>query len=181
MALEFDCAFNYNIAHIGVTPSVGNRTHCHYWSLNHMSWCIGKTQLGVQFYTETATEMAKAQFVEGSPLRTLCLLLAGQPADVFSGTSLPGAKHTMDTTGSSNNLSQVCMSLIIAAAAVFLYYYLSFSCGDSFFAPRAKTSCTLVITFHKNRTHCHVNFQNAFVESSLLSYICVYVCMDVCM
>jgi hypothetical protein len=84
-----------------------------------MSWCIGKTQLGVQFYTETATEMAKAQFVEGSPLRTLCLLLAGQPADVFSGTSLPGAKHTMDTTGSSNNLSQVRMSLIIAAAAVF--------------------------------------------------------------
>jgi hypothetical protein len=181
MALEFDCAFNYNIAHIGVTPSVGNRTHCHYWSLNHMSWCIGKTQLGVQFYTETATEMAKAQFVEGSPLRTLCLLLAGQPADVFSGTSLPGAKHTMDTTGSSNNLSQVCMSLIIAAAAVFFYYYLSFFCGDSFFSPGAKTSCTLVITFHKNRTHCHVNFQNAFVESSLLSYICVYVCMDVCM
>jgi hypothetical protein len=121
MALEFDCAFNYNIAHIGGTPSVGNRTHCHYWSLNHMSWCIGKTQLGVQFYTETATEMAKAQFVEGSPLRTLCLLLAGQPADVFSGTSLPGAKHTMDTTGSSNNLSQVCMSLIIAAAAVFYF------------------------------------------------------------
>ncbi|CAK9226939.1 unnamed protein product [Sphagnum troendelagicum] len=64
-------------------------------------------QLGDKFYTETATEMAKAQFVEGSPLRTLCLLLAGQPADVFSGTSLPGAKHTMDTTGSSNNLSQV--------------------------------------------------------------------------
>ncbi|CAM6048637.1 unnamed protein product [Sphagnum compactum] len=64
-------------------------------------------QLGDKFYTETATEMAKAQFVEGSPLRTLCLLLAGQPADVFSGTSLRGAKHTMDTTGSSNNLSQV--------------------------------------------------------------------------
>lgn len=181
MALEFDCVFNYNIAHIGGTPSVGNRTHCHYWSLNHMSWCIGKTQLGVQFYTETATEMAKAQFVEGSPLRTLCLLLAGQPADVFSGTSLPGAKHTMDTTGSSNNLSQVCMSLIIAAAADFFVIIYPFFCGDSFFAPGAKTCCTLVITFRKNHTHCHVNFQNAFVESSLLSYICVYVCMYVCM
>jgi hypothetical protein len=56
----------------------------------------------VQFYTETATEMAKAQFMEGSPLRTLCLLLAGQPADVFLGTALPGAMQTMDATKISN-------------------------------------------------------------------------------
>jgi hypothetical protein len=66
--------------------------HVLYWG--HVTW--------VQFYTETATEMAKAQFMEGSPLRTLCLLLAGQPADVFLGTALPGAMQTMDATKISN-------------------------------------------------------------------------------
>ncbi|KAG0491970.1 hypothetical protein HPP92_005368 [Vanilla planifolia] len=41
-------------------------------------------QLGEQFYVETVKQMARRQFVFGSPLRTLCLLIAGQPADVFS-------------------------------------------------------------------------------------------------
>ncbi|KAI3453486.1 hypothetical protein Pfo_010149 [Paulownia fortunei] len=41
-------------------------------------------QLGDQFYVETVKQMALCQFVAGSPLRTLCLLIAGQPADVFS-------------------------------------------------------------------------------------------------
>ncbi|KAL0296268.1 UNVERIFIED_CONTAM: protein transport protein SEC16B [Sesamum radiatum] len=41
-------------------------------------------QLGDQFYVETVKKMALHQFVAGSPLRTICLLLAGQPADVFS-------------------------------------------------------------------------------------------------
>ncbi|XP_076918508.1 protein transport protein SEC16A homolog [Bidens hawaiensis] len=41
-------------------------------------------QLGDQFYVDTAKKMALAQFVSGSPLRTLCLLIAGQPADVFA-------------------------------------------------------------------------------------------------
>jgi hypothetical protein len=39
--------------------------------------------------------MALNQFIAGSPLRTLCLLAARQPADVFSsattGSSLPGS------------------------------------------------------------------------------------------
>lgn len=38
----------------------------------------------MQFYVETVKQMALHQLVAGSPLRTLCLLIAGQPADVFS-------------------------------------------------------------------------------------------------
>ncbi|XP_024996970.1 protein transport protein SEC16B homolog [Cynara cardunculus var. scolymus] len=41
-------------------------------------------QLGDQFYVDTVRNMALRQLVAGSPLRTLCLLIAGQPADVFS-------------------------------------------------------------------------------------------------
>ncbi|KAK4363316.1 hypothetical protein RND71_018557 [Anisodus tanguticus] len=41
-------------------------------------------QLGDQFYVETVKQMAFRQLVAGSPLRTLCLLIVGQPADVFS-------------------------------------------------------------------------------------------------
>ncbi|KAL2472036.1 Protein transport protein SEC16B-like protein [Abeliophyllum distichum] len=49
-------------------------------------------QLGDQFYVDALKQMALCQFVAGSPLRTLCLLIAGQPADVFSA----------DATASSN-------------------------------------------------------------------------------
>lgn len=41
-------------------------------------------QLGDKFYVDTVRQMAHHQFISGSPLRTLCLLIAGQPADVFS-------------------------------------------------------------------------------------------------
>nr|KYP55364.1 40S ribosomal protein S30 [Cajanus cajan] len=42
------------------------------------------SQLGDQFYADTVKQMALRQLVSGSPLRTLCLLIAGQPAEVFS-------------------------------------------------------------------------------------------------
>ncbi|KAF7828420.1 protein transport protein SEC16B-like protein [Senna tora] len=49
------------------------------------------SQLGDQFYVDTVKQMALRQLVAGSPLRTLCLLIAGQPAEVFStGTSVSG-------------------------------------------------------------------------------------------
>ncbi|KAL6007833.1 hypothetical protein ACLOJK_033336 [Asimina triloba] len=48
-------------------------------------------QLGDKFYVDTVKQMAHHQFVAGSPLRTLCLLIAGQPADVFSNNSTAGA------------------------------------------------------------------------------------------
>lgn len=38
----------------------------------------------MQFYVDTVKKMAYHHFVSGSPLRTLCLLIAGQPADVFN-------------------------------------------------------------------------------------------------
>lgn len=46
----------------------------------------------LQFYVNTIKLMAQRQFASGSPLRTLCLLIAGQPADVFSAdtTIYPG-------------------------------------------------------------------------------------------
>ena len=43
----------------------------------------------MQFYVDTVKQMAIRQLVPGSPLRTLCLLIAGQPADVFSTDSTP--------------------------------------------------------------------------------------------
>lgn len=53
----------------------------------------------MQFYIDTVKLMALRQLVVGSPLRTLCLLIAGKPADVFStdnkaDTGLPGAFTT---------------------------------------------------------------------------------------
>ncbi|KAG7532341.1 Protein kinase domain [Arabidopsis thaliana x Arabidopsis arenosa] len=39
-------------------------------------------QLGDQFYVDTVKQMALCQLIPGSPLRTLCLLVAGQPAEV---------------------------------------------------------------------------------------------------
>ena len=50
----------------------------------------------MQFYVDTVKQMALRQLVAGSPLRTLCLLIAGQPADVFSAdtmaySGIPGA------------------------------------------------------------------------------------------
>jgi hypothetical protein len=41
-------------------------------------------QLGDKFYVDTVKKMAQCHFISGSPLRTLCLLIAGQPADVFN-------------------------------------------------------------------------------------------------
>ncbi|KAI4338469.1 hypothetical protein MLD38_023527 [Melastoma candidum] len=47
------------------------------------------SQLGEQFYVDTVKQMALAQMVPGSPLRTLCLLIAGQPAEVFNAEAAP--------------------------------------------------------------------------------------------
>lgn len=48
-----------------------------------------------QVYGETVKKMALSQFIVGTPLQTLCLLAAGQPADVFSSattwSSLPSS------------------------------------------------------------------------------------------
>ncbi|KAF5734901.1 hypothetical protein HS088_TW15G00398 [Tripterygium wilfordii] len=56
------------------------------------------SQLGEQFYVETVKQMALLQLVAGSPLRTLCLLIAGQPKDVFvtgatAEATVPGAMN----------------------------------------------------------------------------------------
>ncbi|GAB4844330.1 hypothetical protein Ancab_037694 [Ancistrocladus abbreviatus] len=44
-------------------------------------------QLGDQFYSDTVKQMAFHQLTPGCPLRTLCLLIAGQPAEVFSNAT----------------------------------------------------------------------------------------------
>ncbi|KAJ7944743.1 Protein transport protein sec16 [Quillaja saponaria] len=52
------------------------------------------SQFGDKFYVDTVKQMALRQLVAGSPLRTLCLLIAGQPAEVFSvdtSSWIPGA------------------------------------------------------------------------------------------
>ncbi|GMJ01585.1 hypothetical protein like AT5G47490 [Hibiscus trionum] len=61
------------------------------------------SQLGDQFYGNTVKLMALKQLKAGSPLRTLCLVVAGQPADVFSTVSsssnLPGYDNTPNQPG----------------------------------------------------------------------------------
>ncbi|GAQ78521.1 hypothetical protein KFL_000140410 [Klebsormidium nitens] len=46
-------------------------------------------QLGDKVFCETVGEMAQRQFCLGTPLRTLHLLLAQQPAEVFAGKKMP--------------------------------------------------------------------------------------------
>ncbi|XP_072966572.1 protein transport protein SEC16A homolog [Typha angustifolia] len=50
-------------------------------------------QLGDKFYVDTVKKMAYRQYISGSPLRTLCLLIAGQPADVFSVDSSTNSSY----------------------------------------------------------------------------------------
>lgn len=67
----------------------------------------------MQFYSDTVKQMALCQLVVGSPLRTVCLLIAGQPADVFSNgmctSSLPGAVN-----GSQHSFQVICKLETIA-------------------------------------------------------------------
>jgi COPII coat assembly protein SEC16 len=50
----------------------------------------------MQFYADTVKKMAHCHFEPGSPLRTLCLLIAGQPAGVFNfeNPADSGSLHT---------------------------------------------------------------------------------------
>ncbi|XVF51744.1 hypothetical protein PTKIN_Ptkin04bG0209600 [Pterospermum kingtungense] len=59
------------------------------------------SQLGDQFYVDTVKQMALHQLLAGSPLRTLCLLIAGQPAEVFS------AGNTVDSMVMSQQHAQL--------------------------------------------------------------------------
>ncbi|WOG88461.1 hypothetical protein DCAR_0207696 [Daucus carota subsp. sativus] len=58
-------------------------------------------QLGNQFYADTVKQLALRQLVAGSPLRTLCLLIAGQPAEVFTAETAVGGAFA-----SAVNMSQ---------------------------------------------------------------------------
>ncbi|KAK9716370.1 hypothetical protein RND81_06G228800 [Saponaria officinalis] len=46
-------------------------------------------ELGDQFYADTVKQMAVSQLVAGSPMRTLCLLIAKRPEEVFSNNVMP--------------------------------------------------------------------------------------------
>lgn len=77
----------------------------------------------IQFYVDTVKQMAVCQLIAGSPLRTLCLLIAGQPAEVFSADntseiSVPGAVNTPQQPAQVRYLFKNCLldvtSFIIA-------------------------------------------------------------------
>ncbi|KAK1419057.1 hypothetical protein QVD17_28214 [Tagetes erecta] len=70
-------------------------------------------QLGDQFYVDTVRNMALCQLVAGSPLRTLCLLIAGQPADVFSIDPAAG-----DATNAAVNMFQKSAQAQLGANAM---------------------------------------------------------------
>ncbi|CAM0948148.1 unnamed protein product [Alopecurus aequalis] len=61
-------------------------------------------QLGDQFYVDTVKKMAHCHFISGSPLRTLCLLIAGQPADVFNVENNSNTNY--DAVGASQQAMQ---------------------------------------------------------------------------
>lgn len=75
-----------------------------------MLGCISGPWIGIgflQFYIDTVKHMALIQMVPGSPLRTLCLLIAGQPAEVFSADTTHASAPV--TTIMSQHPAQVCL------------------------------------------------------------------------
>lgn len=68
-------------------------------------------QLGEKFYVDTVKQMAERLLVCGSPLRTLCLLIAGQPADVFlaEGSTNGGYFGTANGYGQPSEIQSNCM------------------------------------------------------------------------
>ncbi|RVW97180.1 Protein transport protein SEC16B-like [Vitis vinifera] len=73
-------------------------------------------QLGDQFYGDTVKQMALQQLVAGSPLRTLCLLIAGQPADVFSNTANISQQSGQIWAGANSMLDEWEENLAIITA-----------------------------------------------------------------
>ncbi|KAM1125159.1 hypothetical protein ACFX14_040533 [Malus domestica] len=66
------------------------------------------SQLGEQFYGDTVKLMALNQLAAGSPLRTLCLLIARQPADVFSNATTDSSLHnSMNVSQDSQQHTQI--------------------------------------------------------------------------
>lgn len=72
--------------------------------------------------------MALRQLVAGSPLRTLCLLIAGKPADVFSSD----ATHQVGLPGAANNSQQsaqvmyqdiICLLLAVVLLHITIVFY----------------------------------------------------------
>ncbi|XP_023635307.1 protein transport protein SEC16A homolog isoform X2 [Capsella rubella] len=71
-------------------------------------------QLGDQFYVDTVKQMALRHLIPGSPLRTLCLLLAGRPEEVFSTGStgdvhFPGSVNVPQQQPQIGSSSMQCM------------------------------------------------------------------------
>jgi hypothetical protein len=71
--------------------------------------------LVVQFYVDTVKKMAHCHFVSGSPLRTLCLLIAGQPADVFNIENNNNSNHA--SLGASHQSMEVHAKLMIPSVS----------------------------------------------------------------
>ncbi|XP_077236494.1 protein transport protein SEC16A homolog [Tasmannia lanceolata] len=63
-------------------------------------------KLGEKFYVDTVKQMAHRQFISGSPLRTLCLMIAGQHANVFSADS-PVSASPSDAINTSQQPTQI--------------------------------------------------------------------------
>ncbi|KAL8142224.1 hypothetical protein V2J09_015256 [Rumex salicifolius] len=66
-------------------------------------------QLGDRFYSETVKQMAINQLVSGCPLRTLCLLIAGQPAEVFSNSTMNNNHSSSLNVSQATQMGSNCM------------------------------------------------------------------------
>ena len=68
----------------------------------------------IQFYGDTVKLMALNQLAAGSPLRTLCLLIARQPADVFSNATTDSSLHdSMNVSQDSQQHTQVIYCYLV--------------------------------------------------------------------
>ncbi|KAH9607127.1 hypothetical protein KSS87_005055 [Heliosperma pusillum] len=69
-------------------------------------------ELGDQFYTDTVKRMAFSQLVAGSPLRTLCLLIAKKPEEVFTNTVIPAGNLLHASAMSPQPLQSASYSML---------------------------------------------------------------------
>eukprot|EP00850_Spirogloea_muscicola_P022566 SM000301S11769 [mRNA] locus=s301:27656:32480:- [translate_table: standard] len=86
---------------------LGKRTEALQIAVHNQLWGLAlllARKLGEKVYSDTVLQMARLQFTNGSALRTLVLLLAGQPAEIFAVGSSSGGP--VGDPGLVDNLGQ---------------------------------------------------------------------------
>lgn len=104
--------------------------------------------LSLQFYGETVKEMALRQLIAGSPLRTLCLLISGQPADVFCSSDNSNSLYVTEKI--SQQPSQVIFFFFFLLKEVSVSLFVSWSAVPN-------TNFFMLFFFHCSSVACTSN------------------------